>query len=272
MASIDDIAVLTSENVRLMYSLAGLGSRLIAAVIDLVIIGLAETGITLIILSLGVKTEDLTFASGGTIGGSFIAAVYWVVATVISFGYFFFFEWISWGQTPGKQIMNIRVSMVNGAPADLVACAVRNVLRIVDLLLAGLGITFFIMIFTPKFQRLGDLAAGTVVVKRRNLSFRDVLNASEMSDRSMQTPIQMSGTGTGTGTTPSVLRINEAEASVIARFIERRETLPPSVRHDIAKDLAGRLRSRMGKDLAVEMQDEELLETALGQFKKRTDV
>jgi len=264
MASIDDIAVLTSENVRLTYSLAGLGSRMAAFGIDLLLIGLAGTGVTLILLSLGMTTEDMTFSSGGTLRGSFLAAIYWVIVTILTFGYFFFFEWISWGQTPGKQVMNIRVSMANGAPADLVACAVRNVIRIVDMFLVGIGIGAFIMIFTPRFQRLGDLAAGTVVVKRRNLSFNDVLAAAQASDRSMQAVASMAIQ------TLLTFRLNEAEASVIARFMDRRETLPIDVRNNLARDLADRLRSKMGGDSVGEISDEEILETALGQFRKKS--
>jgi hypothetical protein len=179
-------------------------------------------------------------------------------------GYYFFFEWINWGQTPGKQIMGIRVSMADGAPAELVACAVRNVVRLIDFALGFFGLTFFILIFTPRYQRLGDLAAGTVVVKRRQFIFDEVMSASVAADRTM------AAAGYGRAPSPIQVRLTDAEISVIAKFLERRETLPPDVRQNLAKDFAGRIRSRVADDSAAGMSDEGVLQAALNQSRKRT--
>ena len=262
MAGIDDIAVLTSENVRLTYTLANLGSRMTAFIIDFMIVIMLLIGLIAIFRNDGLETgESRIFAGGIGVELSSCGCIYFLASFVL-WGYWFFFEWINWGQTPGKQAMGIRVSAARCAPADLVACAVRNVVRFADMFLAAVGVTFLILIFTPRYQRLGDLAAGTVVVKRRKLSFDDVLYASKAADRA-------SSAETGSGPiVSSGLRLTDAEVSVVSRILERRETLPPDVRRNIAKDLADRFRSRLGTDALGDFNDEGILQAALSQARR----
>jgi uncharacterized RDD family membrane protein YckC len=253
MTTIDDIAVLTSENVRLNYTLAGMGSRVAAFLADNVIIGLVSLGLLLLFTLMGMNPEEFTQMDPGAL--SFVSGIFIVAITVLQWGYYFFFEWLNWGQTPGKQLLGIRVGMADGAPVDLVACALRNLVRFVDLFLAAIGVTFFIMIFTPRYQRLGDLVAGTVVIRRRRLTFDDVLNASREQDRiaaSRPKPVEP-----GPGTVK--LRISDAEKTLLSRFIERRNSLPPDVRLNLAKDLAARLRTHMPGSELAELPDEELI-------------
>jgi uncharacterized RDD family membrane protein YckC len=262
VAPIDDIAVLTSENVRLTYTLAGMGSRFAAFLADSLIVGLAMVAVTFVFFIAGLSLNEFGEVEIGQM--SIIAAIYIVVMTFLLWGYYFFFEWANWGQTPGKQLLGIRVSMADGAPADTVACATRNVVRIIDTLLALLGITFFIMIFTPRYQRLGDLAAGTVVVKRRRLTFDDVIDASRSRDRaalSAARELEMADISVP-------IKISDTERKVLERYIERREGLPSQVRNKLAKDLAGRLRQRAPAGTADTLGDDRLIEAVLKEQKK----
>jgi len=255
MAKNDDIAVLTSENVRLTYTLAGLGSRIVSFIIDVIIIGLIGFVVTWIFIRTGFDLMELGEVDVENM--SMLAAIYIGAMTLLFWGYFFLFEWINWGQTPGKMVMNIRVSMADGAPVETVACAVRNVIRIVDLFLAAVGITIFIMIFTPRYQRLGDLAAGTVVVRRRSLSFDEILNAARESDRALELALKTRRNGN------MRIRISDTEKTLLEKFIARREALPPKVRKQLAGDFAGKLRSRDPSDELGEMDDEEVIEAVL---------
>src|SRR3972149_5536366 len=157
MASMDNIAILTSENVRLNYTLAGLGSRLIAFLVDFIILILFSIALTFVFAMFGLKETDITNLE---LEVSLKAGLYIAAMMLLHWSYFFFFEWINWGQTPGKQMTGLRVSMADGAPADMAACAVRNLIRIIDFLFTFVGVTIFVLIFTPRYQRLGDLAAG----------------------------------------------------------------------------------------------------------------
>jgi len=259
---IDDIAVLTSENVRLTYTLAGMGSRFAAFLADTLIIGLFMIAVTVLFFLFGFSVDELGDLNMGQM--SIITAIYIVIMTFLLWGYYFFFEWINWGQTPGKQLLGIRVAMANGAPADTVACATRNVVRVVDLALAFLGITFFIMIFTPRYQRLGDLVAGTVVVKRRRLTYDDVYQASRSADRAAESAareLEMSEISVP-------VKISETERKVLTRFIERKRSLPENVRKKLAGDLAGRLRPRVSSGAADTLSDERLIDAVLKEEKK----
>jgi len=265
MAPIDDIAVLTSENVRLTYTLAGMGSRVAAFLADTLIIVLMSIAVTVLFMTVGFSLSALgNEMTEGAV--SLLGAIYIFVITFLYWGYYFFFEWINWGQTPGKQLLGIRVSMADGAPADIVACATRNVVRIVDLILASLGITFFIMIFTPRYQRLGDLAAGTVVVRRRRLTFEDIYEAARRSEEKAAEIMARASSRTGAELN---IRINDTETALLRKFMERRESLPPDVRRKLAADLARRIRAKAPGASADSLGSEALIEAALANQSRR---
>ena len=152
----------TPENVDLQRRLAGIGSRFLAGLLDsLLIVGLLLVPV-LIFLMFDLHTF---FLGGGAEDevGTWMIAILIVVAFLIYWGYFLLFElWMN-GQTPGKRYMRIRVVQQEGAAVSFDSIAVRNLLRAVD----GLGmyaVAGIVMFATRKMQRLGDLAAGTVVI------------------------------------------------------------------------------------------------------------
>jgi len=139
--------------------IAGIGTRFIAGLLDSLIL-LAGMVVLAVI--------GLIAMSGGALwGGSGLGA--WVVAGLVAmffalyWGYFVFFElWMN-GQTPGKRSQKIRVVREDGGALTFTACAIRNLLRVVDGE-GGYMVAGVCMFLTRKSQRLGDLAAGTVVV------------------------------------------------------------------------------------------------------------
>jgi uncharacterized RDD family membrane protein YckC len=265
LATVDDIAVLTSENVRLNYTLATMGSRAAAFLADLLIVILLISSVTIVFSLLGMPLSMLSEGPGPVI--SFLEAIYIFTVAAIFWGYYFFFEWINWGQTPGKQMLGIRVSGADGGPAGVVACAVRNVIRIVDLILAGFGVTFFIMIFTPRYQRLGDLAAGTVVIKTRKLTFDEVYAAAVESDHVVTREAEraaaaMAYASNGAYNGTVRIRIGDAERILIQKYLERRDSLPENVRKKLRTDLAKRIRAKVPGTSIAELPDEQLIEAA----------
>jgi len=149
----------TPENVELERRLAGIGSRFLAGLVDTVIL-------VAIYIVLGVL---FAIFGGAALIMEAPGASVWLVAVVIAaffivyWGYFAFFEMIMNGQSPGKQSQKIRVVKDGGGAITFTDVAIRNLLRAVDAqgVYAVAGICMF---FTRKAQRLGDLAAGTVVV------------------------------------------------------------------------------------------------------------
>jgi len=144
--------------------LADLGSRIIAGIVDYVIIGIIAAVLSIFLLAPMMVAAPWSMMSGfswGWFGGMFgVVAVMWLLWLI----YFTYFEGTS-GQTIGKKLVNIRVMKVNGSRCDFGSALVRNILRIIDHLpfLYILGI--ILIAATEKRQRLGDMLASTIVVK-----------------------------------------------------------------------------------------------------------
>jgi len=170
----DTINVRTSDNVTLGYSIAGLGSRLVAQILD----NLLAVPLTLIAILLygGVANVFVT----STEGAGFAAAGAGFFAAFVYFGYFLVAEAVTGGKTPGKGAMGLRVIRLDGSAADFGALAVRNVIRIVDVAVVLIGIV--VMFFQPQTRRLGDLGAGTIVVRDRAMVTLAAAVASRAAD------------------------------------------------------------------------------------------
>lgn len=150
----------TPENVELQRRLAGIGSRFLAGVLDTLIILLIYflLLILLLITEVDIRSADFTSTSG-----IWLSAVLILVSYLIYWGYFVFFEMLTNGQSPGKKYVKIRVAQVEGGGLTFSSIAIRNLLRVVDFL-GFYAVAGIFMFFTKKVQRLGDIAAGTVVV------------------------------------------------------------------------------------------------------------
>lgn len=146
------LAIETPENVRLEHEVAGLGSRAAAAVIDQALIGV-------LILALAI----LRGVTG--VGGTWTGALAVLAMFGIWYGYFTFFEALRDGQTPGKRLMGIRVVMETGHPIGSGAAVIRNLLRTADFLPPPYLLGAILVALHPRARRLGDLVAGTVVVR-----------------------------------------------------------------------------------------------------------
>src|SRR2546428_3057156 len=158
------LGIETPEHLVLELELAGLGSRMAATVCDAGLLVLA-------FVLLGVGIQLLPTPTGGDAEGpwSTLAAIVLILTVFMLFwGYFLLFEALNNGRTPGKRLMGIRVVMDTGHPLTFTAADVRNLVRIVDmqpLFTYQVGLGF--VLFHPQNKRLGDIVAGTVVVRDR---------------------------------------------------------------------------------------------------------
>lgn len=157
----DDMQIETPEQIGLDLELAGLGSRFVAQLVDWLIkiaISFVLVIIAAIILGFGEKLEA---------GNSVLMATIITVLYLLWLGYGIYFEARRNGQTPGKGFAGIRVVKQNGAALDARAAFIRNLLALADFLPAFQMLGAVLILATSNRQRLGDLAAGTLVVRER---------------------------------------------------------------------------------------------------------
>ena len=218
------IAVVTPENVGIEYELAGVASRCGAAVVDLVIQCIA------IVTALAVYLA-LQYALHFSIVG-WPTSVIIVLGFVLWWGYYVFFETIWTGQTPGKRLLRLRVVKYGGTPVDLPCAAIRGLIRAVDL--AAIGP--LAMLVTPNNQRLGDIAAGTLVVKERSEWEGDIARprtvaAPDCPEAEIVRNIEL---------------VTPEQFDTIRRYIARAAELDPNVREQIAARIAKPLMQHLG--------------------------
>lgn len=158
------MTVVTPENIPITLELAGLGARFGALLIDLLVQAL--TAMILFTVA-GILVAVLGTSSALAGAAAFVWALVTIAGFLILFGYFILFEAIWNGQTPGKRMFGLRVVRDGGYPINIFAVATRNLIRIADFLPVSYGVGALSVFFHPQYKRLGDLAAGTVVVKER---------------------------------------------------------------------------------------------------------
>src|ERR671935_73266 len=150
------LEVETPDHVVLRYDLAGAGNRGFAALLDFLIATVIAFTAIIILSIAGAFSGISVFVLGGVM----------VIATlVLIWAYFILLEWLWNGQTIGKRAYRLRVINEDGSPAQFTAVLIRNLIRLVDFLPAFYGLGVLVIVLSPKSQRLGDLAAGTYVVR-----------------------------------------------------------------------------------------------------------
>ena len=148
--------IVTPEAVRLEFSEAGLGSRSLAFLVDVAVRG----GLLYaLIFVLGV--------AGFVIDETFVVVTLIAASFAVIFVYPVVFETIWNGRTPGKMALGLRVVTVEGAPVRFRHAAIRSAVGIVDFLIGAGSVAILTALATRQSQRLGDLAAGTIVVRER---------------------------------------------------------------------------------------------------------
>lgn len=150
-----ELVVATPERVSFDYPVAGLGTRAIAQTLDLLIV-------TVILFSAFFAAAGLGLAAGS---GPIFFRLLVLGSFFLLFGYFWASEAIWSGQTVGKRVFRLRAIGDRGERLTFAQAGIRNVVRIVDFLPYGYGVGLVALFVNGKGKRLGDLAAGTIVVK-----------------------------------------------------------------------------------------------------------
>ena len=251
-----DYQVLTPERVSLRYDIAGIGSRSAAAMVDvalqmgaLLVLLFGLIGISAAIGIAGNPLGRLVAPGASAVWGAVILAVVLLGMFLILWGYYLIFEIVWNGQTPGKRLMGIRVIRENGYPIRAGDAVIRNLIRIVDGPPFAVVVGLFVMLLNERAKRLGDFAAGTVVVRegsRRQLA--SLANMGLEAERPGET-----------------VALSAEDASLVRDFLVRRHRLQPDARADLAERLAGSLARRYGLTTQAAAQTpESFLERLVG--------
>ena len=221
------ITVITPANIEVEYKLAGVGARLAALIIDSLIQFAA------VLLCIGILfgvNRQLTNLGIAPRPSTIIAALI-IIAFIIYMGYFITCEMLMNGQTVGKRLFGLRVIRDNGQPIEFTQALIRGIIRTtLDMMYIGL----FVIMFSKKHKRIGDMAAGTIVViEKYDVDFFNPVFAAQYMNFSgfLQPTINQSASDTNQLNfnlpefLPPFMDMTVEERSIVEDWLRRRETL-----------------------------------------------
>jgi uncharacterized RDD family membrane protein YckC len=220
-----DMVVATPERVTFEYTAAGPGSRFVAQFIDLFVLAV-------VVILLLVAAGALARVTGQDAAATLIAVL---LSFVFVVGYFWTLEAVWSGRTLGKAVMGLRVVGEQGEPITFTAASIRNLVRIVDFMPAFYGLGLVVLFVNGRGKRLGDLAAGTIVVRDRD--------AVTLRDLHIPPPAEQGEVRSGTAPEEPVLRRLEPNLRVFVRaYAGRRHQLTLAQRQVLAEQVAPALK------------------------------
>jgi uncharacterized membrane protein SpoIIM required for sporulation/uncharacterized RDD family membrane protein YckC len=242
------ISVETPEHIVLHFELAGLGARAAAAIIDVLLLAALLFTISLVVLA-AIRLESQ--------GGVWIVAILLFAYFLVIWGYYALFEGLAGGRTPGKRRTGIRVVMDTGHPITFAAAAARNLVRIVDIqpvMSYGVGVVFVLL--HPHHKRLGDLVAGTIVVRDR---------PADLAPAAASAPAIEERIDAG----PPVL--SDDEFRLLGQLLARLDDLEGDVRSRFVIQMANRFADRVpDRDFDLEVFLADLHESEMEKRRART--
>lgn len=215
----------TADGIRFSILLAGPVSRMLALMTDMLCIGVFTSVVGSLLQLFSLISADITIAL--VIISNFL----------ITLGYGIMFEWIWRGQTPGKRLLRLRVIDEQGLKLQFGQVVIRNLLRVVDslplLYLTG-GISSLV---TQKCQRLGDLAAGTIVVRTQSFALPQIEHPDELKFNSLREYPHL--------VARLRQKVSPEEGAIALRALLRRDELDSAARLELFRELANLFRSRV---------------------------
>jgi uncharacterized RDD family membrane protein YckC len=246
----DTLNLETPEHVELELALAGIGSRFLAGFID----SLFQA---LIILALGLVAGYLRwFATGDPSRLGLSIGIAAVSAILIIILYYLIFELAWGGQSPGKRMAGLVVVRDDGGPIGLTESAVRNILRIVDILPVYYTVGMVAILLNRRSKRLGDLAAGTLVIKLRQFVPKQLEQPAPAAPA--PTPFALASDPLVARVRTQLSALTPRELDTVARFVGRRFELQEASRRALAERIAAGLRAKLPGVSVQEVPDPEV--------------
>jgi uncharacterized RDD family membrane protein YckC len=239
----EKLTIETPEQTALDFAVAGIGSRFLALALDTLIQTLVGV-IVGIAGAFAIGAMAIAMPKASMWGGAILILFFFL----LYFGYFAIFEIIWNGQTPGKRKAGIRVIKDSGRPLTPAESIGRNLMRIVDVLPGFYAVGIASALLTKENKRLGDLLAGSLVV--RESSFSELKPAWQSS----QTPAGPAVAHLGSD------HLTPEEFTLIDSFLNRRLDLQPDVRYRMADEIFRRLKPKLTLPADNTLSTESILE------------
>jgi uncharacterized RDD family membrane protein YckC len=270
----DQLTIETPEQVALRFPIAGVGSRFLAALADTALQIVAYLAIVLIfvlIVSAAPKTAAGQFSHTGE---KWLIAILILIHFVMYWGYFTLFEAFKNGQTPGKMLFQLRVIQDSGRQITFFEAMTRNLIRIIDLI-PGFYLTGVIAMLCNRWhKRLGDLAAGTLVVHERGSeepiwggTGPRTFTAASFAPSPAEALAQSRIAADLTLPADAIARLSVDDLSVIDRFFSRILDMDLTTRAGIAGRLATQMTAKMKIEIPADLKPERLLEAIVHQMR-----
>ncbi len=239
------VEIRTPESIAFSYELAGLGSRFLAVVVDLMIqLGALLAVVAAFSLAASAVSKVLsTYHFSARPAQSLFNAAGIVALFFLFFGYFIFFEAFWNGLTPGKRALGLRVMRDEGYPIDFMSSLIRNLVRSLEFGLGFYALSAVIALLSQENKRLGDFAAGTIVVRDR---------------ASNQLPLQQAAPRAN-DVGDAAAQLSAQQRALAKRYLSRRDELTAVRRRVLAAEIAVDFRRCVGLPWAA-FDDETLIE------------
>lgn len=264
----------TPELVSIEMPLAGIGSRFIAILIDYLI----WAGIVVLLVIAGTIIVP-SLAIVGRIPANWAIGILLLTFFLLHWGYFALFEALGNGRTPGKRAARIRVIHRSGRAVSFVEALARNLVRFVDYLPSLYAVGLISIFLSRQNQRLGDLVAGTLVVRDREI---ETPHWGEMGSRTITAPSFADAPAEPAGThrifapphlrlslsPQAVARLSSADLEVLEGFFSRRLDMDLGTRAALAERIASALRAKSGLDTPEGATVETFLEAIAHQLRE----
>ena len=261
----DQISIDTPELVSIELPLAGIGSRFIALLVDYLIWGAGL--VVVVVLAFLLLPALRTF---NRISAQWAEAIVIFTLFLFNWGYFTLFEAFWNGRTPGKRVAKIRVIQRSGRSIGLVESMARNLVRYVDQLPFFYAVGVITMFVTRQHQRLGDLAAGTLVVRDResetplwgdtgSRTFTAQLFRASVPIPEPHTAVTLSALG--------ISKLSSADLEVLEGFFSRRLDMSLATRQALAVRIAAAIQAKSGLETPPGVSVETFLEATARQLR-----
>lgn len=245
----------TPENVQVQYQPAGLGTRFLAWFIDQFLVWTVFFVLMFLLMVVGASLEVLDdfLVSGSGDPAEMEAYVIGVMVLLFGLGSFVYFmatELFMHGQTPGKRMTKIRVVKQDGFSLDAGSVFLRNVFRVID----NIPLTWIIPFLSKRSQRMGDMAAGTIVVTDQPPELTNI-RVELSAQKAIEAEFRFDSRALGV--------LQEHDIKAVEQLLERWSDLPSAQRHQLALRLTSALSKKMEVDPPPQDRELRFLEDLL---------